>query len=896
MKKMSSNEIRKMFLDYFKAKDHFILESASLIPSDDRSLLWNNAGITPLKKYFDGRETPPYKRLVNVQKCIRTNDIENVGKTARHHTFFEMLGNFSIGDYFKKEAIGMALELLTSSKYFDLDINKLYITVHTKDEEAKNIWISLGIKENHIIKFDSNFWQIGQGPSGFDSEIMYDRGKEYDPKNIGIKLLTNEIENDRYVEIWNIVFSQYNYKPGVELDKLEELPNKNIDTGLGLERLVSIIQNTKTNYETDLFMPIINEIQKHINKKYEDNSFEFKVIADHIRTLVFALSDNALFSNEGRGYVLRRVLRRASRCGKNIGFKEPFLYKLVDIVVENMKDIYPEIVTNNDKIKDLIKKEETMFLKTLTSGEKKLQSYIENKKISGEEIFKLYDTYGFPYELTEEILKENGIYIDKEEFDKYMSMQKELSRKNNKDNESMNQQSEIINFKEKSIFVGYSKTKIKAKVICIISNNKIVNELSKEGYVILDKTPFYATLGGQICDTGIIYNKSVYADVLDIEKSLNDQNIHKVYVKKGVIKLGTIITAKIDNNRRKNISINHTATHLLNKALKQVLSSDIKQAGSSIDDKKLRFDFNYPKDISDNELIEVENIVNNYINKKHKIDIKNMKLNDAINLGASAIFTEKYKEDVRVVKVDDSSELCGGTHIKNTKEIRKFAIISCESKGLNIYRIEAVTKDNIYNEAFKAIKPYNDDMKLLLIKAKKTIETAANKGIILNVDLNISNERPDSYKDIVENKIELVNLKQAVQDLEKRYNDKLIEYEISKANKLLKDVYETKYGSVLISKTQDISVNILKSIIDNLLNNFENGIIFIINISDNKNINIIGKKREAYKKDINIGNIVKIVSNMIDGNGGGNALFGQGGGTNTQNINKVIDYIKKEVE
>lgn len=889
MKKLSSIEIRKTFIDYFIEKDHMYIESSSLIPNNDKSLLWNNAGITPLKKHFDGSEKPPYSRLVNCQKCIRTNDIENVGVTSRHHTFFEMLGNFSIGNYFKKEAIEMAFELLTSEKYFGIDKEKLYITIHTKDVESKNEWIKQGIKENRIILLDSNFWQIGTGPSGFDSEIFYDKGPKYDTDKKGINLLKEEIDNDRYIEIWNIVFSEYNYEENKEISELKELPNKNIDTGLGLERLASILQDTPTNYETDLFMPIINKIEEITNKKYNENYFNFRVIADHIRTLVFALSDSANFSNEGRGYVLRRLLRRASRSAMKLGYNKPILFNLVDIVIDTMKDIYPNILNNSEKYKELIEKEENMFLKTLSSGEKKLKELIESKNITGEDVFKLYDTYGYPYELTEEILKENNIIINKEDFDLCMQNQKEKSRKNVDNGNSMSSQSELINFKKVSKF-DYEKKKLKAKVIGLFKDNKMVNKLDDDGYILLSVTPFYASLGGQTHDIGTIYNFGFNANVIDVTKTINDQNIHKVIINKGSIKLGDIVTAKIDITRRESISKNHTATHILQKALQIILGNDVKQAGSSVDENKLRFDFYYPKVITDDMLYEIEDLVNKYIKNSYKVDISYMKLNDAKTLGAQALFTEKYKETVRVIKINDSLELCGGTHVKNTNIIKKFTILNCESKGLNIYRIEATTDNNIYKEAFEVIKPYNDDMKLLLLKAKKILNEAYKRNIMLDFDVDISNEKPDSYKDIIENKNELSNVKQEVQNLEKRYFDKLTSYEINNNKKLLNQVKNNKYGKVLIAKTNNIETNIIKIVVQDLLNNIGTGVVFIINIVDN-NINIVAKKSEDYNVNLNIGEVIKKASNIIGGNGGGNTLFGQGGGTNNSKIEEVIKYI-----
>ena len=426
MKNLTSSEIRQMFLDYFESKGHLIVPSASLIPKDDPSILWINAGVAPLKKYFDGREVPPKRRLANSQKCIRTNDIENVGDTY-HHTFFEMLGNFSIGDYFRDEALGYAWELLTSPNWYGIDKERLYVTVYTDDDAAYKRWLELGVIPSHIIKSDENFWDIGPGPCGPDSEIFYDRGEEYDKR--GPELIEKDIDNDRYIEIWNNVFSQYNHIDGKERKDFPELPHKNIDTGMGLERLVCVLQNGKTNYDTDLFSPIIKKLEELSGKKYTDQR-AFRAIADHIKTLTFALSDGASFSNEGRGYVLRRILRRASRFGRTLGIYEPFMYKLTDSVIEIMKDAYPYLADNKKMVDDAIKAEEESFLKTLASGEKRLSELIKNgSKITGSDVFKLYDTYGFPYELTAEILNEHGIKINKDEFDKWHARAKNACKR-----------------------------------------------------------------------------------------------------------------------------------------------------------------------------------------------------------------------------------------------------------------------------------------------------------------------------------------------------------------------------------------------------------------------------------------------------------------------------------
>ena len=514
MKKLSCNEIRKMFLDFFESKGHLVMPSASLISNNDPSLLWINAGVAPLKKYFDGREVPPKKRLTNAQKCIRTNDIENVGDTY-HHTFFEMLGNFSIGDYFREEALGYAWELLTSDKWFGIPKDKLYVTVYSDDRESYNRWLELGLDKSHIIKCEGNFWDIGPGPCGPDSEIFYDKGEKYDKR--GPELIENDIDNDRFIEIWNNVFSQFNHVEGLKRDEFPELPHKNIDTGMGLERLVCLLQGVDTDYETDLFTPIINKIEELTGVKYT-NQRSIRSIADHIKTLTFALSDGAEFSNEGRGYVLRRILRRACRFGRTLGIYEPFMYKLTDSVIETMKDYYPYLKDNKKLIDKLIKREEEVFLKTLESGEKRLKELEESgKKITGEDVFKLYDTYGFPYELTEEILNEKGIKINKEEFDKCMQEQRDRARSALKNVSSMSSQSDLVDFKDESKFV-YDTLKLESKVIYTgdLEGNKM--DLVGDGIIILDKTPFYATMGGQKCDIGTVYNDNFKADVYCVEK------------------------------------------------------------------------------------------------------------------------------------------------------------------------------------------------------------------------------------------------------------------------------------------------------------------------------------------------------------------------------------------
>ena len=891
MKKMTSNEIRNMFLKFFESKGHMIVPSASLIPDNDPSILWINAGVAPLKKYFDGREVPPKKRLTNSQKCIRTNDIENVGDTY-HHTFFEMLGNFSIGDYFRNEALEYAWELLTSDKYFNFDKDKLYVTVYPDDTESYEKWIKLGLDESHIIKNKDNFWDIGPGPCGPDSEIFYDRGEKYDKR--GPELIEKDIDNDRFIEIWNNVFSQFNHIDGKERKDFPELPHKNIDTGMGLERLVSIIQGVDTNYDTDLFMPIINKIEELSGVKYSDQR-EIRAIADHIKTLTFALADGASFSNEGRGYILRRVLRRASRFGRKLGIYEPFMYKLVPTVAEMMNDYYPYLMDNKENIQNKIKSEEAMFLKTLSAGEKRLKELIDSgNKITGSDVFKLYDTYGFPYELTVEILKEENIFVDKEEFDKCMENQKNMARSAAKETSGMNVLGDLVNFKDESKFVGYDSLTCDAKVIFVGDNSGNISDIYSEGIIITDKTPFYATMGGQKGDTGYIYSNDFKAEVLRTEKAPNGQNMHYVRIISGSIKKGDTVTLKVDENKRYTTCQNHSATHLLQKALQDILGESVHQAGSYVDDETLRFDFNYEGKISDEDIIKVEEKVNEMIDNGYERNLTITTLEEAKKMHAMALFSDKYKDSVRVVSFGPSVELCGGTHVNNTKDIKRFAIKSIESKGANVYRIEAVCDLNLENEVFSMIKPYNDEMILLLKKAKAIVDNANLDGINLKFNFDISNERPKCYKDILENKEEVTNLRKNLAKLEKEYKDALASKLINDADKYLSNKVKGKYGDVLILEFNDTDINLLKQLTGALINRLDNGIIFIYNLNGTS-VNFIAKANESLKDTISMGELIKNVSTIANGRGGGSASFAQGGSSETDKLNMIINYVKDKL-
>ena len=891
MKRMTSNEIRDTYLNFFKDKGHMIMPSASLLVLNDPTLLWNNAGVTPLKKYFDGSMIPINKRMTSCQKCIRTNDIESVGDNT-HHTFFEMLGNFSIGDYFKEEAIEMAYELLTEEKYFGFPKEKLYFTVYKTDDDAYNKWISLGVDPTHIVRLESNFWEIGEGPCGPDSEIFFDRGEEYDKEGLGIRLLQEEIDNSRYVEIWNNVFSQFNSKEGVERSEYKELPSKNIDTGMGLERMSCILQGVESSYDTDLFSKIISKIEELSGKKYE-NTREFRIIADHIRTLTFAISDGAVFSNEGRGYVIRRLLRRAVRFGHNIGIEGRFMEILVSPVVETMKSYYPELVTNEENIKEIIRKEEELFAKTLLSGEKKLNEMLEHTEgnvLSGSDAFKLYDTYGFPFELTLEYLEEKGYTVEKSEFDECMNAQKEMARKARKDEASMNVQNEaLLKFKEESIFTGYEDYQTETEVIALIKGDQLVEELVDEGYVILKETPFYAEMGGQVSDSGYIYNDKLKAEVIDMITSPNKQHVHIVNIEEGSIKVGDKVTARINVKRRSQIEKNHSATHLVHQSLIEALDYDVMQAGSRVSEYSLRFDFTYPKKITDEDVIMIENLVNEKISTNESAKTEIMKLADAKKSGAHHQFDEKYEDDVRVVTLYNSVELCGGTHVKNVGDIKKFAIMSIESKGANVYRIEATTDVCIESELFKVIKPYNDEMIKLLTKAKNIIDNGKSLGIELEFNVEINNDAPSSYKDVIFNKNEVLMVREKVKNLEKEYNIKREEILI-KNNNEFNNIEIINDLEVIVKKVENYEMSILKTLIDNVFNKISNGLVFVANVNGS-NVNFICKSNCG----LNAGELIKNASIKSNGNGGGSMNFGQGGGTNITYVDEILDEVKSKL-
>ena len=864
MKKMSGSEIRNKWLKFFESKGHHIEPGSSLIPKNDPTLLWINAGVAALKKYFDGSEIPPSRRITNAQKSIRTNDIENVGRTDRHHTFFEMLGNFSIGDYFRNEVIPWAVELLTSPNYFGFDKDRLYITYFPDDLATKNLWMKEGIEEDHLIPLASNFWEIGEGPCGPDTEIYFDRGEKYDPKHIGIDLLKNDMENDRYIEIWNIVFSQFNSEIGKKRSEYKELPSKNIDTGAGLERLACVMQETQSNFETDLFFPIIEEVQKLSNRKYEDNKMAFRVIADHIRAVTFALADGEVFSNEGRGYVLRRLLRRAERFGRVLGINKPFLFTLVKVVIKIMKDFYPYLEEKQSYLERLIKAEEEKFLKTLSNGELLLNDLLKDADtLSGKDMFKLYDTFGFPKELTLEICEERGVKVDLAGFEEEMKAQKERARAARGDLQSMNKQSiDLMNFKEESQF-DYSLLEIESEVIGVFKDGVKVDSLNtEEGEIIVKHTPFYAESGGQVADIGVISNADMEAKVNNVTKAPNKQHLHHISILYGEIKVGDKVTLKVDAHRRALITRNHSSVHLLQAALTEVLGDHIAQKGSYVSPDYIHFDFSHFAKMSEEELSSVEKKVNEWISDAIEEETKVLSIDDAKKIGAKALFDDKYGDVVRVVCFGETSkEFCGGTHVKNTSDIGLFVIESEESVASGVRRIVARTSLGAFE----------------LLKKRENILALATKSL-----------GAGSYVEFTSRLSSLINEKNEMKKEIETLSNKLASAEAKSIDSEFVKVDEVE---VLVKYLKDSSRGAIVSLIDNLKSKHPDSVLLFIG-SDNGTFPVVcsvnGKAQAKYQA----GRLVKEVATVMQGSGGGRPDFASGAGKDGSKVESALALAK----
>ena len=868
MKQLTSQQIRTMFLEFFESKNHMIEPGAPLVPINDDTLLWINSGVAALKRYFDGSVKPQNPRITNIQKSLRTNDIDNVGRTARHHTFFEMMGNFSIGDYFKKEAIAYAYEFLFSDQWLGLDVNKAYFSVHTLDDDAFNYWVNdHGVDPARILRTEDNYWMIGNGPSGPNSEIFYDRGEKYDPENIGEKLFFEDLENDRYVEVWNVVFSQFDAVEGQPIETFKELPQKNIDTGMGFERLVSIVQETDTNFETDLFQPLLLAISNLTDIKYEENVMAYRVVADHIRSLVFTLADGALFSNEGRGYVLRRLLRRAVRFGKVLNIEGLFLSELVDVVVDTMKPAYPYLTDRQDMIKELILNEEKRFAKTLSGGEKLLLDtieHLEDDKLPGAVAFKLYDTYGFPIELTQEIAQEHHIEVDLDGFKVSLEAQRELARSSRTKSESMgSQQEDIMNFKESSEFL-YEDLETQAKVIGLFVDGKQVTSFEGKGHVIFDKTVFYAESGGQVADTGVLTSDTVQGRVLDVKRANGGQNLHFVNVE-GTLEVGQVLTLKVDRERRILIRKNHSAVHLLQAALRDIVGDHVTQAGSYVDDQYFRFDFTHFDKLTDMQHKQIEDQLNAWIAASLPIITEEKPLEEAKAMGAMALFSENYGDVVRVVSMGDVSiELCGGTHATGTGEIGLFKLISEESVGSGVRRITGKTSKG----ALEAYQAYEQEVSDL----RDTLHLTPQKTLKMRID-------------------EMV---EEMKDLEEKYAAMISEIIAVQAQNHIVSALTNEAGlSFSWIELEDQDVDFVKDMVERVRNSVD--IVVAVNKKESSLVFVAGASENAIKAGFKAGDLAKLAAVTTGGNGGGRPNFAQAGGKDLSKLSDARGEIYNKV-
>ncbi|GIQ70110.1 alanine--tRNA ligase [Xylanibacillus composti] len=863
---MKSSEIRQKWLDFFASKGHKIEPSASLVPHNDPSLLWINAGMAPLKPYFDGRVIPDNPRIANAQKCIRTNDIENVGKTRRHHTFFEMLGNFSIGDYFKEEAIAWAWEFLTDKQWIGFDPDKLSVTIHPEDEEAFQLWNEkIGLPAERIYKLEENFWDIGEGPCGPCTEIFYDRGDAYgdlsDPE------CWPGGENERFLEIWNLVFSQYNHnKDG----SYTPLPNKNIDTGAGLERFTSILQGVDSNFDTDLFLPIMQETGRIAGKRYGENSEQdvaFKVIADHIRTVAFSVGDGVLPSNEGRGYVIRRLLRRAVRYGIVLGIQEPFLYKLVPTVEDIMGAHYTTLAEQRAFIVKVIRTEEERFHETLSEGLAILGQVVEQVKnvggdrIGGEDAFKLYDTYGFPLDLTEDYAAEHGLLIDREGFEAAMNRQRERARAARQESASMSVQGgPLAEYTDKSEFVGYNDWGIEATVQAIIQNGQFVDRVEEgaECQVILDRTPFYAESGGQVSDKGIFSNDRARAAVEDMVKAPHGQHVHVVKVTAGALQKGDRIEALLDKAMREDIIKNHTATHLLHKALKQVLGTHANQAGSLVAPERLRFDFSHFGSVTPEELQQIERMVNEQIWNNVQVQIDHKPIDEAKAMGAMALFGEKYGDIVRVVQIADYSiELCGGCHVGATSQIGLFKIVSESGIGSGVRRIEAVTGRHAFRYMEEQLEMLEQTAGLL--KAQRSDVPKRVEG-----------------------------LQQQIRELQRENESLRAKLSKAEAGSLADHVREVAGVKLLAASIDGADMDGLRNLADEMKQKL-GSVVIVLGAASGDKVNLVAAVTEDLtKQGFHAGKLVKAVASICGGGGGGRPDMAQAGGKDASRLAEAL--------
>lgn len=869
------NQLRKMFLEFFESKGHLAMKSFSLVPHNDKSLLLINSGMAPLKPYFTGQEIPPRRRVTTCQKCIRTGDIENVGKTARHGTFFEMLGNFSFGDYFKNEAIEWSWEFLT--EVVGLDPDRLYPSIYEEDEEAFEIWNKkMGIPAERIFRFGKadNFWEHGSGPCGPCSEIYYDRGEKY---GCGSPDCTVGCECDRYMEIWNNVFTQFDNDGHGHYSELEQ---KNIDTGMGLERLASVVQDVDSIFDVDTLKALRDHICRLADTEYGKDAqadISIRVITDHTRSVTFMISDGIMPSNEGRGYVLRRLLRRACRHGRLLGIEGSFIPELAQTVIEGSKDGYPELEEKKDFILKVIAKEEDQFNKTIDQGlgilaemTAKMEAE-QTTTLSGADAFKLYDTYGFPIDLTKEILEEKGMQVDEEGFHTSMEVQRKTARAARGETNYMGADVTVYESIDPSItstFVGYENLAWKSPITVLTSDTEIVEALSdgQRGTVFAEETPFYATSGGQEADTGIIRTAEGEFKVEDTVKLLGGKIGHVGVVIKGMIKTGDQAELCVDAEKRALSARNHSATHLLQKALRTVLGTHVEQAGSSVNEERLRFDFSHFSAMTAEELQKVEEIVNEQIVAGLPVKVENMPIEEARKTGAQALFGEKYGDVVRVVNMGDYSiEFCGGTHVKNTNEIMAFKILSESGVAAGVRRIEALTSkgliryyDNLekkLNEAAKVLKATPDNL------AEKIAHlTAENKALHSEVESLKSKLAQDAMGDVMD------------------------------------QVQEIKGVKLLAAEVDGVDMNGLRDLGDQLKEKLGEGVVVLASGNDGKVSLMVTATDAAMKQGAHAGNLVKAIAGLVGGGGGGRPNMAQAGGKNPAGIQEALKKAAEALE
>ena len=875
MKKYGLNELRKMYLDFFKSKDHSVRGSYSLVPHNDNSLLLINAGMAPLKPYFTGQEIPPKRRMATCQKCIRTGDIENIGKTARHGTFFEMLGNFSFGDYFKTEAIHWSWEFLT--EVVGLEPDRLYPSVYLDDDEAFDIWNKeIGISKDRIFKFgkEDNFWEHGAGPCGPCSEIYYDRGEKY---GCGKPGCTVGCDCDRFIEIWNNVFTQFeNDGKG----NYTTLKNKNIDTGMGLERLATVVQDVDSIFDVDTIKALRDKVCEITGKEYKKEykwDVSIRIITDHIRSATFMISDGIMPSNEGRGYVLRRLIRRAARHGRLLGVKGQFLAKLSETVIESSKDGYPELEEKKSMIFKVLTEEENKFDKTIDTGlgiladmEEEMKAKNE-KTLSGENAFKLYDTYGFPLDLTQEILEEKGFDVDEDGFKKAMEVQRETARKARKTTNYMGADETVYESLDTSLstqFVGYDKLIEDSVITALTTEKEVVQALADgdKGTIVVEQTPFYATMGGQVGDKGIIKTNEGTFVVVDTIKLHGTMVGHVGYVSEGMIQVGDKVTLKVDSANRNAIAKNHSATHLLQKALKLVLGNHVEQAGSYVDAERLRFDFTHFQAMTPEEIEKVEALVNEQIENGLDVVTEEMSLEDAKKTGAMALFGEKYGDKVRVVSMGDYSiELCGGTHVSNTSTISYFKIISESGISAGVRRIEALTGTGLMN--------HYADVEKKLHEAAKVAKTEPNNLVkrieTLNEEIKALSSENEKLKAKMAN---------------------------ASVGDVMSQVVEVKGVKLLATKVADVDMNGLRNLGDQLKDKMGGGVVVLVSTTGDKANVIVMADDDAISKGAHAGNMIKEIAKLVGGGGGGRLNMAQAGGKNPAGADEAVAKAKEILE